>query len=199
MSKTPKRNPPLTTDVAHYLLPGFAAFAAARVTTRVAAVQIAKRYPRAAKHAGAIAAVAAFAAAWLGAHRVKYLEKYHHPIVVGSGLAALQSLLQIYIPKINALIGDPLPSSMPMRSIATPVARQIPTSSQSTPDGFRPTTASDWYTYNDAYDAGGYKGKVEVPVSQTNPPPGSDPQETQISDLLDNSDLGLDNSDLGLS
>ena len=196
----PKRNPPITTDVVYFLLPGFAAFAASRVATRTAAVQIAKRYPKAAKHAGAIAAIGAFAAAWWGAHKVKYLEKYHDAIVVGSGLAALQSLVQLYIPKLNNLIGQPCPE--PVKLLPSPVAaRQItapPAPTATVPAGFKPTTANEWYTYNDAYDAGGYKGKVEVPTSQTNPPPAPDPEELQISELLDNSDLQLDNSDMGL-
>ena len=82
----PKRNPPLVTDVVEYLVPGLGAFVLDRFVTRVAAAQIAKRWPKLAKHAGAIAAVGTFGAAWWGAHRVKYLEKYHHPIVIGAGL-----------------------------------------------------------------------------------------------------------------
>lgn len=209
----PKRNPPLSTDIVHFLLPGFAAFAASRVGTRMAAVQIAKRWPKAAKHAGAIAAVGAFGAAWWGAHKVKFLEQYHDAIVVGSGLAAMQSLVQLYLPKLSPVLGEPCPSNvqiqMPktqaqlaqaqaaaqMRAAgAQPQVQQVPI-----PNGFTQTSARDWYTYNDAYDAGGYKGKVEVPQSQTNPAPAPDPEEMQISDLLDNSDLQLDNSDLGLS
>ena len=195
----PKRNPPLATDVAEYLIPGFAAFALERIVTRMAAVQIAKRWPSRAKHAGAIAAVATFAAAWWGAHRVKFLEKYHHPIVIGSGLAALQSLLQLYVPKLNTLLGEPCPVTVPQLAASAPRQISAPTAVASAPAGFRPTTANEWYTYNDAYDAGGYKGKVEVPTSQANPPPAPDPEEMQLSELLDNSDLQLDNSDLGLS
>ncbi len=47
-------------------------------------------------------------------------------------------------------------------------------------------------------DGQDHRGKVEVPPAQANPPPTPDPEEAQISDLLDNSDLALDNSDLGL-
>jgi hypothetical protein len=196
----PKRNPPLATDVAEYLIPGFAAFALDRLVTRVAAAQIAKRWPKLTKHAGAIAAVGTFGAAWYGAHRVKYLEKYHHPIVIGAGLAALQAIAQIYFPKLSALIGDPCPTPAPVKQVAAPQAPLIaaPAPAPVVPAGFKPTTANDWYTYNDAYDAGGYKGKVEVPTSQTNPAPAPDPEEAQLAELLDNSDLQLDNSDMGL-
>lgn len=204
----PKRNPPLMTDIASYLIPGIAAFALDRFVTRVAAMQIAKRWPKLAKHAGAIAAIGTFGAAWYGAHKVKYLEKYHHPIVIGTGLAALQSLAQIYLPKLSAIIGEPLPTHSALTASTNATARQIAATSAAhaqqqapaptVPAGFKPTTANEWYTYNDAYDAGGYKGKVEVPTSQTNAPPAPDPEEAQLAELLDNSDLQLDNSDLGL-
>jgi len=193
----PKRNPPLATDVVEYMLPGFAAFAASRVATRMVTSQIARRYPSMVKHAGAIAAIGTFAAAWLGAHRVKALAKYHHPIVIGTGLAAAQSLLQLYLPGLSKLIGEPLPTELPAPA-SRPVATQQIAAEAPVPVGFTPTTASEWYRYNDAYDAGSYKGKVEVPSAQANPPPTPDPEESQISDLLDNSDLQLDNSDLGL-
>lgn len=192
----PKRNPPLATDVVEYMLPGFAAFAASRVATRMVTSQIARRYPSMVKHAGAIAAVGTFAAAWLGAHRVKALAKYHHPIVIGTGLAAAQSLVQIYLPGLSKLIGEPLPTELPAPTSRPAATQQI--AEAPVPTGFTPTTANEWYRYNDAFDAGSYKGKVEIPAAQTSPPQTPDPEESQISDLLDNSDLQLDNSDLGL-
>lgn len=192
----PKRNPPLATDVVEYMLPGFAAFVASRVATRMVTSQIARRYPSMVKHTGAIAAVGTFAAAWLGAHRVKALAKYHHPIVIGTALAAAQSLVQIYLPGLSKLIGDPLPTELPAPTSRPAATQQI--AEAPVPTGFTPTTANEWYRYNDAFDAGSYKGKVEVPSAQASPPPTSDPEESQISDLLDNSDLQLDNSDLGL-
>jgi hypothetical protein len=192
----PKRNPPIGTDIVEYILPGFAAFAATRVLTRVAALQISKRYPKYAKHAGAIASVGSFAAAWFGAHKVKYLDRFHHPIVVGSGLAALQSLIQLYMPKIGVLLGDPAPamSAPPQLQMNTATPQQL--AAAPIPVGFKPTTAAQWHTYNDAYDSGSYRGK-----EQAAPPlvPGEDLEGGDVvSDLLDNSDLQLDNSDMGL-
>jgi hypothetical protein len=204
----PKRNPPLGTDIAEYIIPGFAAFAATRFATRVAAAQISKRYPAYAKHAGAIASVGSFGAAWFGAHRVKYLEPYHHPIVVGSGLAALQSLIQLYAPKLGWILGDPNPAQAgaSMALTAKTQSKQLPPAAPSSarvappvPNGFSETTAADWYTYNDSFDAGSYKGK---PEQSAQPVPGAasptEEPDMQISDLLDNSDLQLDNSDMGL-
>ncbi len=188
-SSAPKRNPPMATDVVEYLVPGFVAFALDRILTKFIAAQIERRAPKYAKHAGAIAAIGTFGAAWWGAHKVKYLEKYHHPIVIGTGLAALQSLIQLYVPKLGAFLGDPLSSSKPASS-APLIQSQAPAQlASSPPPGFRPTTANEWYTYNDSFDAGGYKGKEEgmqtpVPGQQT-----SEPDEMQITDLLDNSDI----------
>jgi hypothetical protein len=190
----PKRNPPLSTDVIAQIIPGFAAFAATRYVTRTATIQIAKRWPKHAKHAGAMASIGAFAAAWLGAHRVKMLEKYHDMIVIGSGIGAIQSLVQLYFPAIGWIVSD-CPQVAPKALLATQkTAPQLPAP---IPQGFAPTTANEWFTYNDAYDAGSYKGKEQAAAP---PVPGEYPGEpdTQISDLLDNSDLQLDNSDLQL-
>lgn len=199
--RNPTANPPIGTDVVEYIIPGFAAFAATRLVARISSSQLAKRYPRHAKHAGAIASIGSFAAAWFGAHRVKFLEAYHHPIVVGSGLAAIQSLVQIYLPKLGWILGDPspeqatkqLPATAGQRALSDPSGAIQPT----IPDGFKETTAADWYTYNDAFDAGSYKGKPEA-ARESAPTPIQEP-DTQIADLLDNSDLNLDNADMGFS
>lgn len=204
----PKRNPPIGVDVVEYILPGFAAFAATRFATRIVTAQISKRYPKYAKHAGAIASVGAFAAAWFGTHRVKYLDRFHHPIVVGSGLAALQSLIQLYVPKLGWVLGDPVPAPQLGAPRAPALAAGAPaqqafaeaaarsSSATAVPRGFTATTANEWYAYNDAFDAGSYRGKEEAAAP---PVPGSEEEpDMQISDLLDNSDLQLDNdSDMG--
>lgn len=194
--RKPKRNPPIGTDVVHFILPGFAAFAATRLGTKIITAQIAKRWPKAAKHAGGIASIGAFAAAYFGAHRVKYLGKFHDSIVVGSGLAALQNLVQLYVPKLGELLGDPTPApaakllnDQPLISSQPPA--QLADYQPRVPAGFRPTTANEWYTYNDSFDAGVHKGKEE---SMPSPVPGqaqqtSEPDEMQIDDLLNNSDL----------
>lgn len=195
--RAPKRNPPIGVDVVQFILPGFAAFAATRLGTKIVTAQIAKRWPKAAKHAGAIASVGTFAAAWYGAHKVKYLDRYHDAVVVGSGLAALQNLVQLYLPKVGALLGDPQPTAANVPVLA---ARPAPAAiaaapAPNVPAGFTPTTANEWYSYNDSFDAGGYKGKPEGMQSPTPGAAPSEPDEMQINDLLDNSDLV--DSDLG--
>jgi len=200
-----KSNPPMMTDIVEYIVPTFAAFALDRFVTRVAAVQIAKRWPKYAKHAGAIASIGTFGAAWFGAHRVKYLAKYHNQIVIGTGIAAAQSLIQIYLPQLGWMVSDCSPELPAAKAAAAANAMAASTApllagmqDSAPPQGFRPTTANEWYSYNDAFDAGSYRGKAEAEQPLV---PGEDAQEpdVQISDLLDNSDLELDNSDLGLS
>jgi len=190
----PRRNPPLGTDIVEYIAPGFAAFALTRFLTRVASVQIAKRWPSRAKHAGAIASIGAFAAAWFGAHRVKSIEKFHHPIVVGSGLAAIQSLVQLYLPAFGWMVSDASPE-LAAAKIAVAgggtLASLLPSTASPppVPAGFQETDANTWYSYNDAFDAGIHKGK---PAPQPPAPMTSmAPDDQQIDDLLDNSDMGI--------
>jgi hypothetical protein len=197
-------NPPLGVDIVEYIGPGFAAFAATRFVTRVAAVQIAKRYPRWGKHAGAVASVGAFAAAWLGAHRVRYLEKYHHPIVVGSGIAALQSLIQLYVPMLGWTVSD---ASSEMREVAgaaqrpaaapqvASTARVAMPSAQDLPPGFSEVDEQSWYAYNDAFSRGAYgtSQPPQSPMEQAAVTPVVE-DTINIDDLLDNSDLNLEDN-----
>jgi hypothetical protein len=117
-------------DLFAYVGPGFAGFAATRFATRIASTQIATRWPAWAKHAGAVASVGSFLAAWQLAHRVRMLEKYSEPIAVGSGIAAIQSIIQLYIPRLGWVVSDATPeidataatSAAPATSSSAPVA-----------------------------------------------------------------------------
>lgn len=180
-----RRNPPLLTDLAEFIGPGFAGFAATRLITRIAAVQLAKRKPSWGKHAGALASLAAFAAAWWGAGRIKFTAKYHMPIVVGSAIAALQSIIQLYIPKLGWMITDASTEieSLQMNGAQT-AARQLPADLEYVEDD-----DPNAYTYNDSYDAGRYGKTASSPTS---------PAAAKVAkedDML--SDLGLDETDLG--
>lgn len=145
------RNPTAIGEVVEYVLPGFGGFAASRLLTRVAAVQIEKRKPSWGKHAGALAAVGAFMSAWLLAHKVKQLRAYHLPIVIGAGLAAIQSLLQLYLPQFGWIVADASPELDASGSVAAMTAG----SAQQLPTGL--TAVNDDpanYVYNDAYNSG---------------------------------------------
>lgn len=141
-----RTNPPLFADVFEFIGPGFAGFAATRMLTRFAAVQIAKHKPSLGKHAGAAASVGAFLAAWLLAHRWKAISKYQMPLIVGAGLAALQSLIQLYTPKLGMLVAD-----------ASPQLAQTQAQLQfgPNPKDLQPIDDDpNDYVYNDSYDAG---------------------------------------------
>lgn len=144
-----RSNPPLFTDLAEFIGPGFAGFAATRLLTYVTATQIAKRAPKLGKHAGAAASVGSFLAAWFLANRWKWLAKYQMPLVVGSGIAALQSLLQLYVPKIGWMVSDASPQ------VGQIAARSAKASIGPNPDDLQPIDDDpDEYVYNDSYDAG---------------------------------------------
>lgn len=145
-SDGPKANPPLASDIWDWIGPGFAAFAATRFLTRIVAVQVAKRKPSLGKHAGAIASAASFAASWFLANRVKMIAKYQMPLIVGSGIAAAQSLVQLYIPKLGVLVADATPQLAAPKMVAPGIrAEDLRVIDDEDPDE---------YVYNDSFDAG---------------------------------------------
>lgn len=148
--------PPLISEIGEFVLPGFAGFAVTRFGTRVASTQIAQRFPNTtwSKHAGALTSVGAFLAAWLLAHKWKWLAKYQTPIVVGSAIAAIQSLIQIYVPQIGWVVADATPDL----AAGTSTDPQLQGGTQSSlPAGMVPIDDDpNLYVYNNAYDAGNY-------------------------------------------
>lgn len=101
-----KSNPPPMQDFVDFIVPGFAGFAGTKLTTRVVNGMVLKRYPKLAKHSSVLSAFGAATLAWLLVHRVKRLEKYHTPVVVGAGIAAIQTAVQAYMPKYAVLVSD---------------------------------------------------------------------------------------------
>ncbi len=146
-SRNPARsNPPLITDLMEFVVPGFAGFGATRLLSYVAATQVARRKPSWGKHIGAIAAGGSFLAAWLLIHRVKFLEKHHTPIVVGSAIAAIQSLLQLYLPQLGWMLADP--------SMQVEQAKQVAAATSQLAELHPVNLDPNEYTYNDAFDPG---------------------------------------------
>lgn len=99
-------NPGFAVDLASRIVPGIAAYTAARVGGRIAFGVTSKRYPKFSKHAGPLGTIATAAIIWLGAHKVKYLTPYHDAIIVGSSIAAAQTILQTYIPQYGWIMND---------------------------------------------------------------------------------------------
>lgn len=184
-------NPPLFTDLAEFIGPGFAGFAATRFLTRLAATQIAKRAPKMGKHAGAAASVGSFLAAWFLANRVKWLAKYQMPLVVGSGLAAIQSLLQLYVPKLGWMVADASP--------------QIAAEARSAqlgphPDDLEPIDDDpNEYVYNDSYDAGRvnqtqHRADQAASAASSAPPADDDLSDLDLEEMGQTQNMGIFNN-----
>lgn len=183
----PRRNPPIMSDLVEWVVPGFVGFAASRFVTRLASTQIAKRWPRLAKHAGALASVGSFLAAWYLGHRISAVAKYHTPVTVGSAIAAGQSILQIYLPGLGWMVSDATPDLAATSGMADIHQQQLAQQQvQLLPVDEDPNE----YTYNDLYDPGRY-AKTAPPAGQS-PPIIASSATAQASDDL--SDLALDDA-----
>lgn len=106
-------NPPVGQDLTHLVLPGFAAYAATRFFSRIIYSLVQKRWPRFGKHAGALAAATSFGGMWFFAHKVKRVAPYHDGILIGSGVAALQTIARTYLPgKYAYIVSDYTPDQI---------------------------------------------------------------------------------------
>lgn len=174
-SSPAKANPPLMADMLEYALPGLGGFALTRFATRMTIAGVDKKWPSKSKHAGAAVALGTFLAAWFLGHKVKFLAKYHAPLVVGSAIATAINLLQIYVPKVGALIGDPgTTAALP----ATQAQHLLPANLEEIDDD------PAFYTYNDAYDAGRYNPSSATKTQAT----PAQPAQT-VTDLMDDESL----------
>lgn len=115
-------NPPMFTDLIEFIIPGFGGYAATKFLARIIEVQLSKRYPRAGKHIAAGSTIASFLAAWFLLHRIERLKKYHTPAVVGSAIAALQTIVKTYLPKYGWMISDVQPSDVKLLPASAPAA-----------------------------------------------------------------------------
>ena len=106
MRSNPRSNPPLGEDLVEHVVPGFAGYGGTRLLSRIIYSVIIKRKPSLAKHAAVVAALASATAAWFLVHRWKKIERYHTPIVVGSAIAAIQTLVQTYLGKYGWIVSD---------------------------------------------------------------------------------------------
>jgi len=191
VKKTFKANPPLFTDLVEFVVPGFGGFAATRFVTRTAMTQVAQRAPSWGKHAGAVASVGSFLAAWFLAHKWKWLERWHTPIVVGSAIAAGQSLLQIYAPN---LLGWIVSDATPELAAGTAQTALTAPDQQLAQLHLQPTNEDpNEFTYNDSYDAGRYSGQQGPGSMKVGPMPPAN-QPVQSPPATDGSDLAIDDA-----
>lgn len=152
----PAPNPPMFMDLVEFIGPGFGAFAATRMASRVVAIQVAKRWPGFAPHAGVAASAGTFLAAWLLAHRVKMLERFHTPLVVGAGIATLQTMVQTWFPGLGWMVSD---AGSEVAAVSAPSSAQLATGD----DDLMDVTNSEegWHVMNDAHDAGRFAPSYE--------------------------------------
>ena len=184
----------------------FGGFAAGRLMTRIVAVQVAKRKPTWAKHAGVAANAAAFAAALFLSKRWKRSAPYEWPLVVGTGLSLLQTFVQTYFPKLGWIVADATPDQIAeaagQNQLPAPqTSGMLPDDDGDVDDG------DDWSSYNDAYDQGRFSRSAQPQNQPARPQPQARPVDVpsgvhqegggiddgEIDDALNNLD---DNSDL---
>jgi hypothetical protein len=188
-----KNNPPIFTEVLEFAVPGFGGFAATRLVTRIAMTQISQRAPSWGKHAGAVASIGSFLAAWFLANKVRWLERWHTPLVVGSAIAAAQSLLQIYAPNVLGwIVSDATPDVTAAAQSAISAPDQQLAQLQLQPTNEDPSQ----FVYNDSYDAGRYSGShgpSSMKVGAAVPPSPSGQAQT-ADQAADPSDLAIDDA-----
>lgn len=104
----PSPNPPMLVDLTNVLLPGFGAYTATRALSRIVYALVSRRSERWSKHAHAAAGLVTFAGAWFLGHRWEKIAPYHDGILIGSGIAAMQGVVQTYLPeKYRWVLADP--------------------------------------------------------------------------------------------
>jgi hypothetical protein len=181
----PRRNPPLVAEVLEFVGPGFAAFAATRFATQIASTQIAKRWPSMATHAGAAASVGSFLAAWFLGNKVKLVEKYQSAIIAGSGIAALQSIIQLYFPKLGWIVSDATPQIADTTATSAPAPSPTDQTQQTATSDFEildDGVTSSWRGFNDAGDPGRY---ADAPAKRPAARSQQATQQSEDSDVFD--------------
>jgi len=190
-----RHNPPLVTDLVEFVVPGFGSFAASRFLTRIASTQVEQRFPSWGKHAGAIAAAGTFLGAWLLAHKWKWLERWHTPIVVGSAIAGLQSVIQLYIPMLGWMVSDATPELAATSAAASQLTAQTTALAQLQPTNYDPNE----YTYDERYDAGRLSpvqpphrtGGAGAPSPDSQQASDMSPEDMAINDAIGGASLGV--------
>lgn len=147
-------NPPLFADLAEFVVPGFGGYAATRLLSRIVYTQLSKKWPTGSRHLATGSSVASFLAAWFLLHRVKRLEKYHTPATVGAAIAALQTIIQTYLPKFGWIVSDFQPT---VGSATTPILASSATA--------RPTAAQIKAAEDELLDEDEDSDKVVDPLN----------------------------------
>lgn len=136
-------------EVLELAIPGFAAFGASTLATRATTVFVAGKAPSMAKHAGVLTAAGVVALAWFFTRKSKFLHQYQTPIVVGTIIAGLKSVLQLYLPSLGWVVSDPTPEL----AAGSDAAALATTPQVALPQGFKPVQDDpNLYTFDDRFD-----------------------------------------------
>lgn len=119
-------------ELGEFALAGFAGYAGGRLISRVTYVQASKKWPKAARHLSVGSGLVSVAGAYYLLGKVKKAEPYVVPIAVGAAIAALQTVVQTYVPKFGWIVSDyqPLVGSA---STGAQAAAQLDTRMPATP------------------------------------------------------------------
>lgn len=124
-------NPPLGIDIWEMVVPGLGAYAGTRLAGRIGYRLARKKSAAVAKFAGPVTSVIVAAIGWYLVHKVKKFSKYHTPVVVGASIAALQGLLQTFLPQYGWILNDyhlddATPEAMARAQLLPPEPGEIP-------------------------------------------------------------------------
>lgn len=114
-----RSNPAVTSSLGHQVMDavkpigvGVAAYGGTRLVQRLAWTLTVKRKPRWAKHVHAAAGLLTFGALMFAGRRIQALEPHLEPVLIGSGVAAVQGVVTAYLPRFAWITGDPKPSDL---------------------------------------------------------------------------------------
>lgn len=99
-------NPAFWQDSYELILPGVVAYGGTRIAGRIAYRLARKKSPKLAKHVGPWTSVAVAGLAWYAVHKWETFAKYYTPVVVGATIAAIQGLVQTYLPQWGWVLND---------------------------------------------------------------------------------------------
>jgi hypothetical protein len=99
-------NPPFWQDVWNELLPATIGYSATRIAGRIGFKLAKRRSLTWARHVGPWTSVATAGIGWWAIHRNPEWEKRYHSGVIGAMIAALQGLLQSYLPQWGWILND---------------------------------------------------------------------------------------------
>lgn len=103
----------LKTQLATFVGPAAGGYIATRVVNRMARTSLAQRFPRVGRHSGPLASLFALALIYVTAKKWSKIQRYQTPIVAGATIAAVQAIIETYLPKLSWLF-DANPAPRPV-------------------------------------------------------------------------------------